>query len=778
MGLLGTSLVGPAQTAVAHDGTVAARGFENAGPTDATRVVDVGGGDRVALTTRGDGGPVDLRALPGAHGAVPGLVTVRTDAGTSVRTTDPASAPTLVLGDRAPRPAARSASVPLHLRVVGRGGRPAEGFVTIFDLTNGTTWTRQLDGDAVIGPRCSAESWAQTACALVPPGSYSVMALVSTLPVDEPSIGEGRTLQNVALVGLPETTVDAERTVTLDARDAHKMTVQTPGHRTKVPSEGMLQIGYDRTAADGSAVHIDMHPSVLLDQHFYLQPTAEVSVGTFQTRARLRLQAPDIALSSPLVRRLHPEYVDSVWFADFDSDFPLVVGQSRPRVIDVGRARPRDLAGRRLHGALALVTHTDGVPVAEQSNRAAAHGASVVVIRNDAPGDLADPEGTGVKLQVPTLRLSRAEGRALATMSGRRLTVTGEPASPYVYDLYLKEQGRIPDDVRYEVRTEDLAAEAHEVHGQPTRSSTFSEAAYPFQPGDSLSVSRLLPFRGDARSRVEYRLVDPDTRWRYMVMTPESYQNAMFPLPEIMRMSLLDSDYHVFTAPGPSTVPFGAAPVVAGPNPQLPVERAGDDLRLAMEAFVDQDGNHGIGYSEGDYATHLEIRADGGLVDETDNLPYGTVPLPAGPSVVSLHFTTDNPQAWAELSTRTDSTWTFPSTTTPDGEPVVEPLLLPDYDVDVDLRNRVASAPGEPVGFDLGLVRPEGAEAASVQTVRVDASYDDGATWQEAQVVAAGSRWQVTLPPGAGLVSLRLRAEDTGGSAVDQTVIRAFGVTG
>jgi hypothetical protein len=777
--VLGAALLGPVQTAAAHDDALAAGGLGDAGPAGATRVVEVGGGARVAVTVGGNGEPADLQALPGADGARPGVVTQRTDSGTTVQTTDPGSVPTQVLGRRAPRaPAADAGSVPIVVRVVGRGGRPAEGYVTIFDLEHGTTWTRQVAGGPVVERRCTADPWAQSSCALVPPGSYSGMALVSTLPAEAPSIGEGRTFQNVALVGLPETTVDAARTVTLDASQARRMTVRTPGQRTKVPAEGMLQIGYDRTAADGSAVHIDMHPSVLLDQHFYLQPTAEVSVGTFQTRARIRLQAPDIAMSSPLVRTLHPEYVDSVWFADFDSDFPLVDGVARPRVIDVGRARPRDLAGLRLHGALALVTHVDGVPVAEQSNRAAAHGASMVVVRNDGPGDLADPEGTGVQLRVPTIRLNRAEGRALARIHGRRLTVSGEPASPYVYDLYLKEQGRIPDDVRHVVRTDETAAETHEVHGQPTRASTFGEAAYPFQPGETMSISRVLPFRGDARSRVEYRLLDPDTRWRYMVTTPEPAQNAMFPQPEILRMTLLDPDYHVFTTPGASTVPIGAAPVITGPNVQQPVERSGDDLRVAIEAFVDQDGNPGIGYSDGDYATRLEIRAGQELVAETDNIPYGIVTLPAGPSTVSVHFTTDNPQAWAELSTHTESTWTFPSSTTPGGEPVVEALLIPDYDVDVDLRNRVRSEPGEPVSFDLGLSRPEGATPSPVATARLDASYDDGATWQEATLVASGDRWQVTLPPGSGLVSLRLRAEDTGGSTVDQTVVRAFAVTG
>ena len=63
-------------------------------------------------------------------------------------------------------------------------------------------------------------------------------------------------------------------------------------------------------------------------------------------------------------------------------------------------------------------------------------------------------------------------------------------------------------------------------------------------------------------------------------------------------------------------------------------------------------------------------------------------------------------------------------------------------------------------------------------TVQVDASYDDGATWQEATVAKEGQQWRVSLPSGTGLVSLRLRATDTAGSAIDQTVIRAFDVTG
>lgn len=779
LGLLGTALLGPVQSAVAQDGAAAAPLVQSSGSADPTRIVDVGGGDRVAISPIDAEGASVLTALPGADGAVPGLITQRTDAGTTVQTTDRSSVPTVVEG----QPAAQDASwsgrrASLHFEVIGRDGRAAEAHINVFDVDNGAIWTRQLFPDENPSAECTSAAYAQTSCAVVPPGDYAVLAVVTTLPAKRPSIGASRTLQNVSIVGSPETTVHGERTVTFDARDAEPVNVRTPGHRTKVPAEGMLQIGYDRTAANGKSVHFNMHPNVLLDPHFYLQPTAEVTTGTFQTRTRIRLEAPDIELSAPFTRRLHPEYVDSTWFADFPSDFPMVDGTSRDRVVEVGHATEADLAGVELRGAMALVTHSDDLSIAEQSNRAADHGASVVVIRNDGPGDIADPGGTGVLLQVPTIRLDRAEGRALARLPKKaKVTVRGEPASPYLYDLYLKNKGRVPDDPSFVARTQDLAAQVHELHGQPTLASSFSEVAAPFQPGDTISNSRMFPFFGDARTRVEYRLPDPDTRWIYTVLTPESYQNSMFPHPDTQERSFHSPTFDTYATPGQNPLRVGAAPVIPAPNPALPVRRTGDLLRLNIEPFVDQEGNHGPGWPQGDFTCHLQVLVDGQLLGEVDNASSVTAHPPAGPSTIALRYTTDDQQPWVELSTRTDTTWTFPSDTTAGGE-VVQPLLLPDYEVDVDLRNRVLAPPGTPVTFDLGLGQPEGAAPAPVQTVRVDASYDEGTTWLQATVAKQGQRWRVTLPPGTGFVSLRLRADDTAGSAIDQTVIRAFDVVG
>jgi hypothetical protein len=744
-------------------------------PAAADRVVSVGD-TRVALTPLGDSGATALAPLPAADGATPGLVVATSKTGTTVQTTGADGAPTVLDGHAARASAAADDAVPLHFSALGRDGRAAEAYITVFDLDHGNAWTRQLAVDPAPGDECSAATFARTTCALVPPGRYSVMAFVSTLPAQKPSIGSSRTYQNISLVGQPETAVTGERTFAFDARDARQLAIRTPGHDAKVPPQGAMLIGYDRTAADGSALHLDMHPSYLLDQHFYLQPTATVSVGTFQARTRVRLQAPDITLSAPTAPKLHPEYVDRTWFSDVASDFPVVDGTSRLRVVDVGHATAAELAGRRLHGALALVTHDADLSIAEQSNNAAKAGAAVVVVRNDGPGDISDPGGTGVKLRVPTIRLDRAEGLALAHLPrGARVTVGGEPASPYVYDLYLRQKQRIPAHPSYVATRGHLAAQTNRVYGQPTQPSTFSEAAYPWQNGESFVVSTVFPFQGGPRTRTEYRVADPDTAWAYAVFAPGTRYNTMFPAAPVQSMTLSRPGRESYADHDRDQLAFGRAPIAAAPNPARPVQRSGDLMRVAVDGFTDADGNHGTEYTDASgVQTHLEIRADGTLVGATDNLPSGTVQLPGGASRVSISFSADNPQSWNELSTHTDTAWSFPSTTTDAVQ--TAPVLLPGYDVGVDLHNRVRADRHGRVTFGLRLRHPDGTSPALSGTPSIDASYDDGTSWRAARISRDADGWRVELPAGSGPVSLRLHARDTGGSAVDQTLVRAFDV--
>ena len=771
LGLTGVGLT--AQTA--RGGTAPAQ----ARAQHSTRIVDLGP-TSVAVSQVGDTGlslisPLSER-LSDRRGT-PGLFLSRTPDGTTLQAGD--AAPPLIAGTTPPAHSESDADglLELHFSAIARDGRDAVAKVTVMDLATGEAHTRELPPDP--GSTCATAGYEYSDCLLVPPGDYSVMAFVTTMPAGSPSLENGRTVQNVALVGKPEVHVADSRDFEFDARDARRVTVDTPEHPTKTDTQGTLELFYRRTAANGQGILSTYYPSYMLDNHFYEQPSLRrVSIGSMETLTRIRLVEPDITLDAPHTRALHPDYYDSVWFSDVASDFPMYDGRARLRAVDVGRARPKDLRGKRLHGAIAVAERSDQRSVAEQSNAAAEAGASLVVIYNDGPGANADPGDVGMKLKVPTLRLDRAEGRALTRLPGKaRVKVHGEPASPYLYDLLIKERGRIPKDLHYTFRTRDLATQVREVHGQPRGGDTFSDAAYEFQPGDTASYTNAFPFRNGPRIRTEYRIPDPDTRWAYAVTTPGPAYGATFPAPPVFPMGLTTPHLTTYRAPRKHHLPVGTAPVVTAPNPGAAIERAGDQMRVVLDGFTDADANHGLALTDIDgsgLTTHLSIDADGQTVAEEDFLPYKIVDLPSGQSDVSIRFTVDNAQSWNRLSTHTDTRWAFASSSAPDDAPVAQPLLIPDYDVPVDLQNRVAAGKHGKAAFDLAIRHQAGSSDASIDDVTLDASWDGGDTWIPATVTTTDSGWHVVLPPGRGLVSLRLHAADHAGSSVDQVVVRAF----
>ncbi|MFC7496583.1 MULTISPECIES: PA domain-containing protein [unclassified Nocardioides] len=767
--LLGTAAL---TTALLAGAPPSAAGPDDPGNADAmaTRVIGFGDHDRARLSTVDATGRQVLEPLPGPNGAEPGLIVTSDGRSTTVQAPDSDAPPVTVAGPAAPlttQAAADDGLVELRLEALDRYGRAGVAHVNIFDVETGAVSAyRTLPGDP--DAECTAKPSSPASCILVPPGTYSVMALVTTMPADQVSTEKELTIQNLSLVGDPELTVTEDRVVTLDARRANQVEVRTPGARATTNGGGAMELGYTRTATNGRSIKVYQRPSISLDQSFYLQPTAELGTGTLQTLTRMRLEAPDIEMSAPRVGALHPEYYDRVWFSDVASQFPVHDGRDRLRVVDVGHATEADLDGLDLTGALAVAERSDDLSVADQSNAAAAAGATLVAIHNDGPGDNGDPNGTGEILEAPTVRLTRAEGLELLRLGRHdRVTVVGEAATPYVYDLVLKEKGAIREHPTYIAargRNGNLAEQVREFHGQPSVASTFSEAAYPWQPGDTFAVSTLFPVRGGAQERAEYRLADRDTRWSFATLTPESRYNAMFPHDPVLALSLSDPDQRAFAAGERVRKPVGAAPIVAGPNPAVPFERSGDRMRVNISGFVDADGNHGAPYTDDSgMRTHLVIRAGDTVVGETTARPQGTAQLPTGDSRVTIEFTSDNPQRWNQLSTHTETAWTFASRSVPVGEAAVQPAIIADYDVDVDLRNRTRSRT-----FDLALTHLDGSTAPI--EVTVEASYDDGASWLPASV--RGHR--VTLPRGDGFVSLRLHAADADGSELRQQVVRAW----
>ena len=402
----------------------------------------------------------------------------------------------------APNAASDDELVELRFEVIGRDGRPGLAHINVFDVDDAAVSAyRRLPGD----PDAECTATAVVAGALHPGAAGHLLPdgagqddarrpAERPGPVHDPEPlprrrprGRGDRGPHVH-VRRPARPSDRGA----DARRPHQHERQRRDGARLLPHRGQRAVDQGVAAAGQPA-----RPELLHGAHRHCADRRAADAdpdpaGGAGHRARRR-RAPTTCTRT---------YFDASWFSDFSSQFPVYDGRDRLRVVDAGHATADDLAGRDLRGALAVVERSAAYSVAEQSNRAAAAGAVLVAVYNDAPGDDGDPNGTGTMLEVPTMRLSRAEGRDLLDLRRNdRVEVRGEAVTPYVYDMVLKEKGRIRPDLTYTARrgrNGNLSEQVREFHGQPSIGSTFTEAAYPWQPGDTIASSRTFPLRGGA----------------------------------------------------------------------------------------------------------------------------------------------------------------------------------------------------------------------------------------------------------------------------------------
>jgi hypothetical protein len=111
------------------------------------------------------------------------------------------------------------------------------------------------------------------------------------------------------------------------------------------------------------------------------------------------------------------------------------------------------------------------------------------------------------------------------------------------------------------------------------------------------------------------------------------------------------------------------------------------------------------------------------------------------------------------------------------------PLLFISYDLALNFSNQAAANNPEAINFTV-----EGQQHAPVPagvTATVSASFDDGKIWTKpVRATSLGHDTfsalinQPALASTSGFVSLRVHAQDAAGNTVDQTIIRAYGLTG
>ncbi|GAA3837998.1 S8 family serine peptidase [Saccharothrix violaceirubra] len=339
----------------------------------------------------------------------------------------------------------------------------------------------------------------------------------------------------------------------------------------------------------------------------------------------------------------------------------------------------------------------------------------------------------------------------------------GAPPS-YEYDLLLPEKQRVPSSLAYTIDRSNTAIV-----------DTFYRADVEGEAGSDIRMPRR-PYEADfgehprtvpRPSHRTYFVSADDTQWQHAVQpTRSGAEEFLGP----------------FTAYKPGEVIREEAlgrPALPGTTPSMtPSERTGDTFTFNVSPLVDSGGHRRLLPDSGE-AHRTGLWANGELLDEGPVPPHRGWPMTVlpDPAVYRLLYTSEQSAPWAPYSTRIRTEWTIPSGRPADGTTDRVPLMRLDYRPALDDHNR---APGGAFGFPLHVGHVPGVHGAPVATVQGWASSDDGSTWEPMSLLDLGDGDYVARlrHPSSGAVSLRVVAADTAGNGIDQTVIRAYGVSG
>ncbi|MEU6782613.1 S8 family serine peptidase [Nonomuraea angiospora] len=217
---------------------------------------------------------------------------------------------------------------------------------------------------------------------------------------------------------------------------------------------------------------------------------------------------------------------------------------------------------------------------------------------------------------------------------------------------------------------------------------------------------------------------------------------------------------------------------VTGPSlAGLGARRTGDKLVLNAGALF-ADGVAGRAGTDSAATGSVTVARDGQVLARADIAGCGIddpgacafrANLSAEAATYTLSASMRRPSS-STLSTALDAVWTVRSARTEGERPL--PLMAMRYaPAGLDEFNRAAagSLTRLPMWLD---------GSTQVESIRLEMSTDDGATWHHVPTVRAGSGWTAAVlnPRTPGHVSLRVRVEEASGTGLTQTVIRAYAV--
>lgn len=374
----------------------------------------------------------------------------------------------------------------------------------------------------------------------------------------------------------------------------------------------------------------------------------------------------------------------------------------------------------------------------------------------------------------------------------------------YLYDLQFPYAGAIPSDLAKTV-TEDQLATIHTRYHSPIPGRAEIEGRLGIGTWVSEPVGAINEVVAPLE-RTEYVLARPDLQWLQFVAADEQTLTGV-----------AQSNLDIYTPGEQRQTDWMAQPMVPGIQQEpvvgqyCPICRIGDTLSTMLFPFADNHGN--IVYENGDpTATEsLTLFQNGTQVGQT-SIGFGSFAMSPDPANYKLVYDVTKDAAYWPTSTHVHTEWSFSSQErAPDQLPPgwlcggkgsggggggraadrgggggggggdqcsFEPLLFTQYTTSAGLDDVIPG--GAQATVDVRVSHQRGAAATPITHVSAQVSYDDGKTWQSVPATDQGNgvfRLQYTQPDikaTNGFAALHIQASDSNGSAIDQTITRAY----
>jgi hypothetical protein len=339
----------------------------------------------------------------------------------------------------------------------------------------------------------------------------------------------------------------------------------------------------------------------------------------------------------------------------------------------------------------------------------------------------------------------------------------------------------------YTVRPADLAVVHQHFSADPaagTHGSFLSGAVDASSPG-VFSLFGGLSGQSMPGDLTQYLGAGDGGTWAQEVASPPSTPTT----------ATLLADPHTFAARGDFSVDWAHGPLApgfgqhTGPRQCLACT-TGSTLSLIFDRTRDSVRDHGGRLFAG--TQHLTLFQDGAQVFDGDGTSGAELTdIPTATAAYRAVYDTDlTGVAGFSQSTRTHTDLTahqvpganpLPSADTCLGQSPSAPCqVLPVLDLGYHLtsdENNTSGAATQTMGLTVGHLSYDGAGShAAITGVTVAVSFDNGTTWQPAQVRGDNGSYAVawTVPTGAGAPALRTTATDADGNTIAQTVWNAY----